>query len=79
MQHEVLEGTSAVPITDGDTMPVQVNCRPEATSKLDVAIPYALLVTLETAQPLATSIYSQVKTRIDALRARVPVAAPRAR
>jgi hypothetical protein len=74
VQHEVLEGTNAVPITDGDTMPVQVNCRPEAASTLDVAIPYALLVTLETAQPHSESIYTQVKTRINALRAPVPVA-----
>jgi hypothetical protein len=72
VQHEVLEGTSAVSIIDGDTMPVQVNCRPEAASKFNAAIPYALLVTLETAQPLATSIYTEVKAKIDALH--VPVA-----
>lgn len=75
VQHEVLEGTSAVPITDGDTMPVQVNCRAEAASKINAAIPYALLVSLETAEPIAESIYLQVRTRLDALRASVPVAA----
>jgi hypothetical protein len=37
VQHVVLEGTNAVSIIDGDTMPVQVNCRPEAASKLNVA------------------------------------------
>lgn len=73
VQHEVLEGTNAVPITDGDTMPVQVNCRPEAASRISAAIPYALLVSLETAKPLAASIYTQVKAKIDALRAPVPV------
>jgi Subtilase family len=73
VQHEVLEGTSAVPITDGDTMPVQVNCRPEAASKIPSMIPYALLVSLETAQPLAASIYAQVKAKIDALHAPVSV------
>ena len=80
VQHEVLEGTNAVPITDGDTMPVQVNCRPEAASTINVPVPYALLVSLETAQPLAASIYTEVKTSIDALHAplAVPVA-PRAR
>lgn len=73
VQHEVLEGTNAVPINDGDTMPVQVNCRPEAASKINAAIPYALLVSLETAQPLAASIYTQVKVKIDALHMPVPV------
>jgi hypothetical protein len=73
VQHEVLEGTSAVPITDGDTMPVQVNCRPEAASKIPSMIPYALLVSLETAQPLSASIYTQVKAKIDALHAPVSV------
>lgn len=73
VQHEVLEGTSAVPIVDGDTMPIQVNCRPEAASKVPAPIPYALLVSLETAQPLAVSIYAQVKAKIDALHTPVPV------
>jgi hypothetical protein len=78
VQHEVLEGSNAVPITDGDTMPVQVNCRPEAATKIKSRLPYALLVSLETATPLAASIYTQVKTRLDAVRApvAVPVAAP---
>lgn len=73
VQHEVLEGTHAVPITDGDTMPVQVNCRPEASSKIISPVPYALLVSVETAQPLAASIYTQVKDKIDALHVPVPV------
>jgi hypothetical protein len=73
VQHEVLEGTNAVPITDGDTMPVQVNCRPEAATEINAPIPYALLVSLETAQPLAASIYTQVKAKIDALHLPVPV------
>jgi len=75
VQHEVLEGTNAVPITDGDTMPVQVNCRPEASSRINAAVPYALLVSLETAEPLAASIYTQVKAKIDALHVPVPVRA----
>jgi Subtilase family len=75
VQHEVLEGMNAVPIVDGDTMPVQVNCRPEAASKINAPVPYALLVSLETAQPLTVSIYTQVKAKIDALHVPVPVRA----
>ena len=73
VQHEVLEGTNAVPYTDGDTMPVQVNCRREASSRINAAVPYALLVSLETAQPLAASIYTQVKAKIDVLHLPVSV------
>lgn len=73
VQHEVLEGTSAVPITDGDAMPLQINCRADAAARLVSPIPYAVLVSLETAQPLAASIYTQVKSRIDALHARAAV------
>jgi hypothetical protein len=73
VQHEVLEGTNAVPINDGDTMPVQVNCRSEAATKINAPVPYALLVSMETAQPLAVSIYAQVKAKIDALHVPVPV------
>lgn len=73
VQHEVLEGTSAVAIVDGDLMPVQVNCRAEASTKVPAPISYALLVSLETARPLAVSIYDQVKARIAALHAPVQV------
>jgi len=68
VQHEVLEGDAAVPIAEGDTMPIQVNCRADAASKLDVAIPYALMVSLETARPLAVSVYEQVKAVLDRIR-----------
>ena len=73
VQHEVIEGEDIVAITDGDTMPVQVNCRPEASSENNIAVPYALLVSLETAEPLGASIYTQVKAKIDALHVPVPV------
>lgn len=75
VQHEVLEGRNAVSIVDGDTMPVQVNCRPEAASTIPAPVPYALLVSLETAEPLAVSIYAQVKAKIDALHIPVPLQA----
>lgn len=73
VQHEVLEGTNAVPINDGDTMPVQVNCRPEAATRINASVPYALLVSLETAQPLAVSIYAQVREKIEASRVVPPI------
>lgn len=68
VQHELLEGYAAPAINDGDTMPVQVNCRRDGTTRLS-AVPYALMVSLETARPLAVSIYDQVKVALDGLRA----------
>lgn len=73
IQHEVLEGSDAVPIMADAIMPLQVNCRANAGSKIAQPVSYALLISLETAQPLAVSIYDQVKTRLDALRVPVPV------
>jgi hypothetical protein len=68
VQHEVLEGSASVPIADGDTMPIQVNCRADATSKLSAPIPYALMVSLETARPLAVSIYQEVRVALERIR-----------
>lgn len=73
VQHEVLEGDDAVPITDDTTIEVQVNCRADAGAKLTQPVPYALLVTLETALPLGVSIYEQIKLKLDALRAPVSI------
>lgn len=73
VQHEVLEGDAAVPIAAGDVMPVQVNCRADAATRITLPVPYALMVSLETAQPLGVSIYDQVKVALDAIRTRVPV------
>ena len=75
VQHEVLEGDAAVPIADDDTLAIQVNCRADATSNLAVQIPYALMVSLETARPLAVSVYEQVKVALERIRAGLPVRA----
>lgn len=68
VQHEILEGDQAVPIAQGDTAPVQVNCRPEAGSTLVEPIPYAIAVTLEIANPLGVSVYEQVKVALERIR-----------
>ena len=65
IQHEILEGDQAVPIAQGDTAPIQVNCRLEAGSALPEMSPYAIVVTLETATPLSVSVYDQVKIALE--------------
>ncbi|MFZ5862375.1 MAG: S8 family peptidase [Nitrospirota bacterium] len=68
VQHEILEGDRAVPITVGDTATVQVNCRSDAGTKLPSPIPYALAVTLEVSRPLAVSVYDEVRVALDRIR-----------
>ena len=63
VQHDVLEGDSAVAITDGDTMSLQVNCRAHADEGLNAPVPYAVLVSLETAPIAGVSVYEQVAPR----------------
>lgn len=52
-------------------MRFKVNCIAQA-GKLEELVPYGLAVSLEVAEPLAVSIYEQVRTRV---RARVDVTA----
>lgn len=68
VQHEILEGDQAVPIAQGDTVPIQVNCRLGAGSTLTASIPYGIAVTLETANSLGVSVYEQVKVALNGIR-----------
>lgn len=68
LQHEILEGDEAVPIAIGDTVAVQVNCRIDAGTALPEPIPYAVAVTLEVTNPLAVSVYEQVRVALDRIR-----------
>jgi hypothetical protein len=67
VQHEVLEGTDAVPFADGDNLQFTVTGSPGAGA-FDGAVPYAFVVTLETAEGNGLPIHAEVTTR---LRARV--------
>jgi hypothetical protein len=64
MQHEIFEGEAAVAYIDGATMRLKVNCRSDA-GRLDDRIPYALVVTLETAENLRVPVYQEVAERIN--------------
>lgn len=68
VQHEILEGNRAVPIAQGDTASVQVNCRLESGSTFAQPIPYGIVVTLETSNPLGVSVYEQVKVALENIR-----------
>ncbi len=63
VQHEVLEGQTAVPYVDGDDLAFTVTSR-KAAGALDEPAPYAFVVTLETAEDIGLPIYAEVATRI---------------
>lgn len=64
LQHEIFEGDSAVAFIDGALVRIKVNCRADA-GHLDDAVPYALAVTLETAEDLRVPVYTEVAERIN--------------
>jgi hypothetical protein len=63
VEHRILEGESVIAIVDGDTLDITVSCKEDAGG-LNGAVPYAIAVTLEVAQPLEVSIFQQVRERI---------------
>ena len=73
VQHEVLEGRRQISAYEDDGHIILfVTCKPDATEKLDDAIPYGLAVTLEVAEGVEVPIYEQVRARI---RPAIPVGA----
>lgn len=63
VQHEVFEGTRAVPFTDGDAIKIQVNCLKDA-GEFAAPIPYGLAVTLEVAEGVGIAVYDEIRARI---------------
>ncbi|MCK5655186.1 MAG: S8 family peptidase [Candidatus Aureabacteria bacterium] len=63
LQHEIFEGDKAVPISDGDSLRIKVNCKKEA-GKIIGAVPYGLVVSLEVAEGIEVPIYEEIKNRI---------------
>jgi hypothetical protein len=63
LQHETLQGASAVPYLDGASATFVVSCREEAGS-LEDSVPYAIVLTLEAPVEAEVPIYTQVSERI---------------
>ena len=70
MQHEILEGDAAVPYADGDDLSFTITASPGAGAFDDV-VPYAFVVTLETAEGVGLPIHAEVTTRLRARVARI--------
>lgn len=63
LQHEVFEGSNATAYIDGDSIQIKVNCSKDAAD-YPIAIPYALIVTLEVAENIDLQIYQEIRDRI---------------
>ncbi len=64
VQHEILEGTRAVVVGDGDALEIKVNCREDAGGDGPLAVRYGLAVTLEAAVTSRLPVYEQIRQRI---------------
>ncbi len=63
VQHEVFEGNQAIPLNDGDSLTIKVNCRKDA-GKIQNAVEYGLAVSLEVAEGIDIAIYDEIRARI---------------
>jgi hypothetical protein len=61
--HEIFEGSAAVPITDGDTLKLRVECR-SIGEKVTPKIQYAIAVTFEVSENSKIDVYQEVSSRI---------------
>jgi hypothetical protein len=63
LQHEIFEGSTAEPFSDGDAISIKVSCRADA-GKIVAPVAYGLAVSLEVAENLTLPIYNEIRTRI---------------
>ena len=64
LQHEILESEKVSPYQEGESLLIPIQCKPDATERLDEEISYALAVTLEVKEEVDIPIYQEVKNRI---------------
>jgi Subtilase family len=71
LQHEILEGESAVAYVDGDTLKFKINCAADAGALIG-KVRFALCVSLEVAPNMNIPIYQEIRARVAA---QIPVQA----
>jgi hypothetical protein len=63
LQHEILEGDTALAFVDGAQLTFKVNCKADAGQLTD-PVPFALCVSLEVAEGIDVPIYQEIRDRI---------------
>lgn len=62
LQHEIVQGSRAMIFADGDTFPIRVECMDDAQHlPKKKSIRYALVVSVETAEEISTTIHDEVR------------------
>ncbi|HHY38509.1 MAG TPA: S8 family peptidase [Clostridia bacterium] len=64
VQHDILEGSSALAYVDGTAMEIKVNCREDGGTLRGGAVRYGIVVTLEVPEFLKLPLYEEVRERI---------------
>lgn len=76
LQHSVFETERPATVGEDDVLSIHVSCRVDAGKKLERAVPYVLLATMEVGEPIGVSIYDAIQQQ---LRLRTQVRATAAR
>lgn len=62
LQHEIIEGNSAMVFGDGESFPIHVDCMNDAQRLgADAHVRYALVTSIETAEQTSTTIHDEVR------------------
>lgn len=64
VQHEVLEGASAVVFSAGDAMEINVDCRVDAGTLDGGSVRYALVVSVEVANEITVDVHAEVRDQL---------------
>ena len=65
LQHEIVEGTRAMVFGDGDAFPIHIECMDDAQRlRAGHTVPYALVVSVETAEETSITIHDEVRSRL---------------
>lgn len=64
VQHQIFEGTGAVPIGVSDDLTLTVRCMEQAGGLGGRRVPYAVAISLEVAEALGVDVYAEVAARV---------------
>ncbi len=64
VQHQIFEGTGAVPIGADDELRLTIKCLEQAGGLNGATVPYAVAISLEVAEELGVDVYDEVAARL---------------
>lgn len=64
VQHQIFEGSGAVPISADDELRLTIKCLEQAGGLNGGTVPYAVAISLEVAEELGVDVYDQVAARL---------------